>query len=135
MRQGSKKYRRIFSKLDVPQPPADLAQKTLLAIVRRERRILVAKIVGLGSMFVASLAVVVMEFTTVGAQLGRSGFFQFGSLFFSDSGMAMRNLPDFFLSTLESFPIFSAGLAIGGLALAIWSFAGFMDDASILTQS
>jgi len=135
MRQGFKKYRRIFSKLDAPQPPADLVRKTLLAIALHERRVLVVKLVGLGAMFVASLAVVVTECVAAGMQLGQSGFFQFSSLFFSDFGVAVHNLPDFFLSMVESFPVFSAGLTIGGLALAIWSFASFVDDASMLTQS
>ncbi|HVM76910.1 MAG TPA: hypothetical protein VMU07_02030 [Candidatus Paceibacterota bacterium] len=124
--------KKIFEKLEAPQPPADLVQKTLQRIMARERKILMAKLAGLGSLFAASLALVVTQMSAAAAQLAQSGFFQFGSLFFSDFGAAAANLPDFFLSLFESFPVFSAGLAIGGLAVAIWSFAGFVDDASIL---
>jgi ABC-type phosphate/phosphonate transport system permease subunit len=135
MKHASKKYRRLFSEIREPQPPADLARKTLLAIAHRERRVLVTKLVGLGILFAASLAVAVTELTAAGTQIGQSGFFQFSSLFFSDFGIAMHNLPDFFLSMLESFPVFSAGIAIGGFVTAAWSFAGFVDDASILGKS
>ncbi len=135
MKYDSKHYRKLFSKLHDPQPPADLAQKTLLAIARYERRVLLGKLVGLGAMFAASLTVVVMEATAAGAQLGQSGFFQFAALFFSDFSMAARNLPDISLSMLESFPAFPIGLAIGGLVIAIWSFVGFVDDANVLSRS
>lgn len=135
MEEENKKYRKIFSEVRTPEPPADLAHKTLLAIVRHERRVLMTKLIGLGVLFATSLTLAISEITAAGTQLTQSGFFQFASLFFSDFGVATRNIPDFFFSTLESFPIFSVGLAIGGLAIAMWSLAGFVDDASVLRNS
>ena len=127
-----KKYRRAFSKLDVPQPPADLTRKTLQAIAARERKILIEKVAGLGILFGASVAFVVAELAAPSSQLIHSGFFQFASLFFSDFGAAIGNYPDLLLSAVESFPVFSAGLALAGLTVAIWSFAGFIDDINII---
>ena len=134
-RRDPKKYEELFSRIQEPEQPADLTRKTLLAIARYERRVLVAKTVGLGVMFAVSVGIVVRELAATGAQLGQSGFFQFASLFFSDFGMATHNVPDILFSMLESFPIFSAGLAIGGLMVAIWSFVGFIDDAHVLSRS
>lgn len=135
MRLNDHDYRKLFSKLQAPTPPADLAQKTLRAIIARERKIIMAKLVGLGVLFASSLMVVVTEFASAGSQIGHSGFLQFGSLFFSDFGAAIANFPDVMLSLMESFPVLSAGLAIGGLAIAIWSFIGFVDDANLLRAS
>ncbi len=131
----SKKYGKLIEKSETPAPPADLAQKTLLAIVLRQRKILMGKLIGLGLVFAASLAMVVTQLVTATSQLGQSGFWTFGSLFFSDFGVAITNLPDMVMSLFESFPILSVGLAIGGLAIAIWSFAGFIDDANVLRAS
>ncbi len=135
MRHDRKHYQRLFSALDVPTPPADLARKTLLAIVRRERRKLAAKLIALGAMFAASLAIAVSELTAAGVQLGQSGFFQFASLFFSDFWVAARNLPDILLSLLESFPALSAGLAMAGFVVALLSFSGLLEDARLLSRS
>ena len=126
------RYHTLFSEKNAPQPPADLAKKTLLAISMRERRILIAKLLGLGIMFAASLAIAVTELTATSSAMGQSGFLQFASLFFSDFGSAIGNFPDIFMSLLESFPIFSAGIALGGLTVAVWSFLGFVDDANML---
>lgn len=127
-----KKYRKLFAKLDEPQPPADLAYRTLQAIAARERKILIAKLVGLGITFTLSVAFVATELTAAGNQIASSGFLQFVSLFFSDFSLVAHNLPDVLFSVAESFPMFSAGLALGGLVVAVWSFAGFVDDANIM---
>ncbi|HVN26662.1 MAG TPA: hypothetical protein VMT99_03360 [Candidatus Paceibacterota bacterium] len=132
MGKDSENYRDWFKGHEAPEPPADLKFRTLRAIAARERRILIAKLVGFAALFAASAAVGVAELVAAGVQIGQSGFVQFGSLFFSDFGAVAGNLQDAVLSLVESFPAFTAGIALGGLAVAGWSLSGFVNDARML---
>ena len=120
----------IFSKLETPEPPAGLARAILVRIERRERRVLIAKIVASVCMFGVSLLVIGVGLVDFRASLAETGFLQFASLIFSDFSTIASNLPDFALSMIESFPAFSAAAMFTGAGFAIWSLAAIADEVS-----
>ena len=129
-----KNYERFFSDVESPEPPAGLARAILIRIERREQRVLVAKIVATVCMFGASLVVIWAGFGDFRASLGQSGFLQFGSLLFSDFSLTVANLPEYLLSMIEAFPVFSAAATLGGATFAIWSAAAMFDEFSAVER-
>jgi len=127
-----KNYEELFGELNAPEPPAGLAKRILANIERRERRMLGAKITAFATAFTGSLLVVVAGYLDLMSQLARSGFFQFFALIFSDFTATIANFPDFALSLAESFPVLSAAVVLGGIAFAVWSLAGLVDETSIM---
>ncbi len=127
-----KNYERLFSQLEAPEPPAGLTRTILLRIDRRARRVLMAKIAASACVFAGSLWMIGVGYIDFQASLAQTGFLQFGSLLFSDFSFIVSNLPDFALSMIESFPIFSAAAILGGLAFAIWSSAAMFDEISMV---
>jgi hypothetical protein len=125
-------YKNLFSALDAPEPPAGLTEKIILRISKRERRILGMKIAISASVFGASVGVVVGGCMSLIASLSQSGFFQIGSLIFSDFSSITANFSDFALSMVESFPIFTTAILLGGVMVAIWSMAALIDETSLL---
>jgi uncharacterized membrane protein len=125
---------RIFSKLETPEPPAGLAHTILARIERRERRVLIAKIVASACMFGVSLLVIGVGLADFRASIVETGFLQFASLIFSDFSTIASNLPDFALSIIESFPAFSAAAMLAGAGFAIWSLAAIADEVSAVTH-
>lgn len=114
-----------------PEVPAGLAEKILLKIVRRERRILGIKIAASASIFVISISTITITCRDLMFGLSHSGFFQFASLAFSDFSSVASSFPDFAYSMVESFPIFTAALLLSGILFAIWSMAAFIDETSL----
>jgi hypothetical protein len=127
-----KKYTDLFSKLDGPEPPVDLAKNILIGIEQRERRILMAKMAASAVVFCASLWTIAVGYLSLADGLTKSGFFSLFSLLFSDFSSITANLPDFAFSMIESFPLFSAAIVLGGIGFAIWSFALFIDETSLM---
>lgn len=103
-------------------------------IKRYERRILIAKTVGFGTLFAASASILVLAYLNLVSALTQSGFFQFASLFFSDFSSAMANFQDFAFSIIESFPVFSAAFVVGCLIAVIWSATHFIEDISQMRE-
>src|SRR5665213_1733902 len=120
----------LTSEDDMPEPPTGLDRKIMLKIERYERRVLIAKTAGFGTLFLGSLAFMVAAYLNLASALAQSGFLSFTSLFFSDFSVAITNFQDFAFSMLESFPVFSASFLIGGVIVAIWSAAHFMKDVT-----
>ena len=117
---------------EIPEPPAGLEHKIMGRIKRYERRVLIAKTTGFGVLFVSSLALIYSAYFNFTSALAQSGFLNFVSLFFSDFTVAMANFQDFAFSILESFPVFSAAFALGGVIVAIWSAMHFIKDVLIV---
>ena len=92
-------------------------------VVAAKRRTLALKALGFGALSVASLSLLVAAYFNLMAALVQSGFLNFASLFFSDFGMATANFQDFAFSILESLPVFSITLLVGGLIAVVWSAA------------
>ncbi len=122
---------KLFSSLRTPEPPADLTEKILARIARRERRILGIKIALSACVFGISTGISVAGYFDLMANLSQSGFFQIFSLAFSDFSAITANFPDFALSIAESFPVFTAALLLSGVLFATWSMAALIDEASL----
>ncbi len=127
-------YEKLFATLRAPEPPAGLTEKILSRISRRERNILGAKIAISACVFGASVGVAVAGYINLMASLSQSGFFQIFSLMFSDFSSMTANFPDFVLSIMESFPIFTTALLLAGVMFAIWSMAALIDEASLFRR-
>jgi hypothetical protein len=129
-----KNLEKIFSEIEAPEPPAGLAKAILVRIERREKRVLIAKIVASVCAFGVSLVVVGVGLADFRASIAETGFLQFASLIFSDFSMIISDLPDFTLSILESFPAFSAAAMLAGAGFAIWSLAAIVDEVSAVAH-
>jgi hypothetical protein len=125
-------YEKLFSTLPIPEPPAGLTEKILLRIDRRERRMLGVKIAVSACVFGVSVGMAVAGYVNMVASLSQSGFFEIASLMFSDFSSMAANFPDFALSVMESFPIFTTAFLLAGVMFAIWSMAALIDEASLL---
>jgi hypothetical protein len=125
-------YEKLFSALEAPEPPAGLTEKVLMRISKHERRMLGLKIVLSGTIFGVSVGMAVAGYVDLVATLSQSGFFQISSLMFSDFSAMAANFPDFALSMIESFPVFTAALLLCGVMLAIWSLAALIDETSMM---
>ena len=82
-------------------------------------------------MFGVSVGVAVAGYVNLVAALSQSGFFAIASLMFSDFSAMLANFPDFALSIMETFPIFTTALLLSGVLFAIWSMAALIDEASL----
>jgi len=125
-------YEKLFSTLKTPEPPAGLTEKILFRIGRRERRIVGIKIAASACAFGVSVGIAVAGYVNLMASLSQSGFFEIFSLAFSDFSSIAANFPDFALSIMESFPIFTTALLLAGVMFAIWSMAALIDEASVM---
>jgi len=128
----SHNYEKLFSTISTPEPPAGLTEKILLRISLRERRALAARIAVSACVFGVSVAMAVAGYLNLMASLSQSGFFEIFSLAFSDFSSIAANFPDFALSIMESFPIFTMALLLAGVMFAIWSMAALVDEASVM---
>ncbi len=119
------------SALDAPEPPAGLTERILIRIARRERSILGAKIAAAAAVFAVSVSAAVSGYMNMMASMDHSGFLSIGGLIFSDFSVIAANFPDFALSLVEAFPVFTAALLLGGVMFAVWSMAVLVDEASL----
>jgi hypothetical protein len=108
----------------------ELQVKIMQKIKRHERRMLVVRIAGFGSLLLGSLSMLVAAYLNLVSAFAQSGFFSYAGLFFSDFGTAMANFQDFAFSIIESFPVFPAAFLVAGLIAVVWSAAHFMDDVT-----
>lgn len=127
-------YEELFSKTVIPEPPAGLARGILARIEKRERRMLAMKAALQAALFAASVWVIQIGYTNLMGGFQQSGFLTFTSLLFSDFSLIASNLPDYLFSIIESFPIFSAAILLGGVAFAIWSMGMLIDDAMLVNS-
>jgi hypothetical protein len=125
-------YKKLFSALEAPEPPANLTEKILLRISRRAWRILGMKIAASAVVFGVSVGVAVAGCMDLVSNLSGSGFFQLAGLIFSDFSAITANFPDFALSMVETFPVFTAAIFLSGAMFAIWSMAALIDEASLM---
>lgn len=96
------------------EPPADLFNRIVLAIERRQRVYARLKFSGFSLLSAVSIFLTVFAFGELARQLGQNGSLQFFSLIFSDLGIILANWQDFSLSVLESLPVFPITLSLAG---------------------
>jgi hypothetical protein len=110
----------------------DLKKRILLRIEKREHRILTTKAAAFAVLLAASLFIAVYGVLEVVNDATRSGFFAFGSLFFSDFSMTVTNFSDFALSLVESFPIVATIIFLSGVLFAVWSLMRLLDETELM---
>ncbi|MDR3581726.1 MAG: hypothetical protein P4L67_00425 [Candidatus Pacebacteria bacterium] len=127
-----KNVEKAFLGFEAPEPPVGLARTIMVRIERRERRVLIAKTAASACAFGASLLVIGVGLSYFRTSIAETGFLQLASLLFSDFSAIVANLPDFALSMLEAFPVFSAAAMLAGAGFAIWSCAAIIDEISAI---
>ncbi len=101
----SNDYEKLFSHLNLPEPPAGLAEKILLKIKKRQKFLIIRRLVVSSVSAIASIALFIPALKTTQAAVMKSGFWQFFSLLFYDSKIVATNWQSFALSLLESLPV------------------------------
>jgi hypothetical protein len=134
-----KDYKKLFSHLELHEPPAGLFDKIMARIREEERLISIKKrlfffstsALASASTFVITLNVFQKEFT-------QSGFWQFVSLLFSDLNLVMANWEDFWLAIFESLPVMSITASLLTALIFLWSLkhlVAIVQNANIKTQN
>lgn len=87
------------------EPPERLYLGILARIEREKRRIARIRLAFFGIVAGASLASIIPSFQYVMREFAQSGFYEYLSLLFSDSGAVLASWREFALSLAESLPI------------------------------
>lgn len=99
-------YEKLFSKIKSLGPPVGLLER-IINRIQTERNLLTVKrrlfIFSVG--FIGSIAAFVPVFKMVYQGFAESGFMQFLSLLFSDTGVVLSYLGSFLASLLETLPV------------------------------
>gem|GEM_PF-1443799 len=114
-----------------PEPPTYLIGRILRSIEREERKRTYRQVAVSGGFLFASLGFVVASMADLGADLARSGFLSFASLFRSDFSFAMANIKELALSLVESFPAISAAFCLASIGCAIWFGVRLINDTRV----
>ena len=124
----SKNYTQLFSHLEALEPTDDLLGK-VLSRLDKERFIVIRRRIALLSGFLVVLVLaLVPAFKMVWDGINASGFTQFLSLLFSDSGVVMAYWQSFGLTLLESLPVISI---VVFLAIVV----SFLGSARLLSKN
>jgi len=94
----------MWKEIDVPK---NLSEKIINRIEFVERRSAKMRLVFFGALAVASVVAFIPALKYLINDLNNSGFYQYLSLVFSDSGIILASWKEFSLSLAESLPIFS----------------------------
>ncbi len=122
-------YEKLLSCLEVPEPSAGLFNRVLATIQIKQRRLVVRRNVFCSLGLLVSLVLLIPAWQMVQVGLAESGFLEFFSLLFSDSGMMAASWQNFGMVLLESLPV-------TGLALLLIAVAGAVSSFSfIITQT
>jgi len=116
-----KDYEKLFSRLESQEPPAELFDKIISRIEKEKRFAAVRRRIFIFSFgMIASLAASFFAFQAMRAAFIESGFIEFFSLIFSDSGVILAYWQNFLLTLMESLPVMSTAAMLG----AILAFLG-----------
>jgi len=106
-----KNLREAFLKSNL-LPEASLAFDVWRSVVLQEKRAARFKLWAFSFIGLVSFAGLLPIFKTLSSDLSRSGFYEYFSLIFSDSGSVIHFWKEFSLSLLESLPVISAILSL-----------------------
>jgi hypothetical protein len=122
-------YEKLFSHLRAPEPREGLLEQIMFRI-RRERRSFIIKrrivIFSLG--LIGSIVAFVPVLHLVKTGLAESGFMQYFSLLFSDTGLVAAYWQSFAFALLESLPVLS-------LAVLLITIFTFLESLKLLVQN
>lgn len=100
------KLTKIFQKAKY-EPSANLPEKVWHRILTRDKHITQFKLWTFASIGFVSLAGLVPAFKTLINDFTQSGFYEYSSLIFSDSGLIFSYWKEYMLSLAESLPMIS----------------------------
>ena len=100
------KLQKIFKKTSY-EPEPELAQMVWSAIIARDEKATNLKLWAFAFMGLTSLSGLVFTFKTLFTDMARSGFYEYFSLLFSDTGSILSYWKEFTFSLAESLPIIS----------------------------
>ncbi len=98
-------YEKLFNGLERFEPSDKLRAGILARIDFERRRSAIIRLTFLGIAAAASLAAMIPSFQYAAREFSQSGFYQYFSLFFSDSGAVLASWREFALSLAESLPL------------------------------
>jgi len=121
-------YEQLFDHFELPQPPAGLLGR-IINRIQTERNLLTAKrrLVIFSVGLIGSIAAFVPVFKMVYQGFAESGFMQFLSLLFSDTGVVLSYFGNFLSSLLETLPV--TGLLAFSVVLLI-----FLESLKLLAK-
>lgn len=121
-------YEKLFSKIKPLDPPAGLLER-IINRIQTERNLLTVKrrLVIFSVGFIGSIAAFVPVFKMVYQGFAESGFMQFLSLLFSDTGVVLTYFGNFVSSLLEALPV--TGLLAFSVVLLI-----FLESLKLLSK-
>ncbi len=128
-----KDYKKLFTHLTPPEPPAGLFDRILLAI-KREQELRNTKRLALGflTLLTASLIVAPFSWTLFSGQMAESGVLQFISIATSDLGTFLSLWPDSIMAVAESLPIMGIVLFTINIILAVFTLRLFLYKKRLL---
>ncbi len=114
----SKRDTVFFTKVE---PPKHLFEAVLACIALARRRAARIRLAALGTVMLASGLALIPAANYAISEFYASGFYDYLSLFFSDSSVAFSHWQEISLSLAESLPSLAVLLLIGFAAAFLWS--------------
>lgn len=103
-------YQKLFSKLEFPELPDGLLEKTMARVQKIQRRSAIRQLVIFSLTAIASMAAFIPGLQLLKADLFESGFLSFLSLLWSDYSIIMTQWQNLGLALLESLPVTSLAI-------------------------
>lgn len=126
---------KLFSHLELVEPPAGLFDKIILAIKREQELKQTKKLLfGFLFLFVASLIMIPLSWTLLIYQLEISGISYFISTALSDFGTFLTLWREFSLAILESLPIVSILVFVISVGIALFTLRLFLYKKRLLLK-
>lgn len=129
-------YEKLFSRLKPPEPPGELFDR-IMSRIRAERRLLTIRrrLTLFSAIIIASAVAFVPVYQMVQAGFAESGFNEFFSLIFSDTGIVMAYWQNFILSLLETLPIMNIILLLALALIFLETFKYLVKDIKIIINA
>ena len=113
----------MVNKLRQINPPTELEGVILGKIQEKEKRNAFVQCVVGGIFAIGSCIGTISAFLYMGKSIGTSGFYEYVSLLFSDSGSLLSYWKEFSMSLAESLPLFGLTIALILIGIFIWSLS------------
>ena len=128
-----KDYEKLFTHLELPEPPAGLFDRILLAI-KREQELRSTKRLAFGflALLLVSLATMPFSWTLVAGQIQDSEMLQFIEVALSDLGAFFASWQDFSFAVAESLPVMGITIFIINIMLAVFTLRLFLYKKRLL---
>ena len=111
-----------------------LKNAVLQRIARYEERRLRLRLASFGAAAAGSFCLAVFGMEAVLGDASQSGFSQFASFFFYNFSLARAGLSDLLLSLVESFPVFSSAILLGGVFAITWSVVRLLNEIGFMRE-